>query len=219
MFVYGVLWPLPLFRVAGGPWSLWGVCFDNAQRISIQSLLVLLDWLTDTAMLISELTRFDSFYIFSTELLVFLLCRQTDKEFRLPWPSFFVRVEIYYRYRLSINRKYRLPESWIFHSEVVRVAASSLRGHEFESRTIHFPYQGLFFFISLSFFLSQFRIKHCGNLYWKYDNTGFAMEKKPSFFYFFKIANTSHKGAIRHIAWLHLSICKLSIQDTMLLSR
>ena len=41
-------------------------------------------FLTDTAMLISELTRFDSFYIFSTELLVLLLCMQTDKEFRLP---------------------------------------------------------------------------------------------------------------------------------------
>ena len=47
-------------------------------------------------------------HFFPTELLVFLVCRQTDKEFRLPWPSF-VRVEIYYRYRLSINRKYRLP--------------------------------------------------------------------------------------------------------------
>ena len=65
--------------------------------------------LMDTAMLISELTRFDSFYIFSTELLVFILCRQADKVFRLPWPSF-VRVEIYYKYRLSINRKYRLPD-------------------------------------------------------------------------------------------------------------
>ena len=74
----------------------------------------------------------------------------------------------------------------------------------------------VFFFIILSFFFS---VKHCGNLYWKYNNTGFAMEKKPSFFIFFKIANTPHKGTIRHIAWLHLSICKLSIQDTMLLSR
>ena len=124
---------------------------------------------------------------FSTELLVFLLCRQTDKEFRLPWPSF-VRVEIYYRYRLSINRKYRLPESWIFHSEVVRASASRLRGHEFESRTIHFVYQGLFFFISLSFFFFlNFEVKHCGNLYWKYDNTGLAMKKKPSFFIFSKL--------------------------------
>ena len=106
--------------------------------------------LTDTAMLISELTRFDCFYIFSTELLVFIVCRQTDKVFRMPWPSF-VRVEIYYKYRLSINRKYRLPESWIFHSEVVRALAFRPRGHEFESRTIpFFPYQGLFF-ISLFF--------------------------------------------------------------------
>ena len=134
-------------------------------------------------MLISELTRFDSFYIFSTELLMFSLCRQTDKEFRLPWPSF-VRVEIYYRYRLSINRKYRLPESWIFHSEVVRASASRRRGHEFESRTKHFPYQGFFYNLVFLFFFLNFEVKHCGNLYWKYDNTGFAMEKKPSFLFF-----------------------------------
>ena len=89
-------------------------------------------------------------HFFPTEFLVFLLCRQTDKEFRLPWPSF-ARVEIYYRYRLSINRKYILPKSWIYHSEVVRASASRFKGHEFESRTIHFNYQG-FFFISLSFF-------------------------------------------------------------------
>ena len=141
-------------------------------------------YLTDTAMLISELTRFDSFYIFSTKLLVFLLCRQTDKEFRLPWPSF-VRAEIYYRYRLSINRKYRLPESWFFHSEVVRASASRPRGHEFESRFIHFPHHGLFFLFPCLFFLN-FEVKHCGNLYWKYDNTGFAIEKKPSFLLFFQ---------------------------------
>ena len=143
--------------------------------------------LTDTAMLISELTRFDSFYIFSTELLVFLLCRQTDKEFRLPWPSF-VRVEIYYRYWMSINRKYWLPDLWILHSEVVRASASRPMGHEFESRTIHFPYHGFFLFPCLSFFFSISKYnKHCGNLYWKYDNTGFAMEKKPSFFIFSKL--------------------------------
>ena len=33
-----------------------------------------------------------------------------------------------------------------------------------------------------------------------YDNTGFAMEKKQNFF--FKMANTPHKGKTRHIAWL-----------------
>ena len=109
--------------------------------------------LTDTAMLISELTRFDSFYIFSTELLVFLECWPTDKEFRLSWHSF-VRVEN----RLSINKKCKLFESWIFHSEVVRASAWRSRGREFESRTIHFLYQSFYFFISLSFpfYLSQF---------------------------------------------------------------
>ena len=123
---------------------------------------------------------------FSTELLVFLLCRQTEKEFRLPWPSF-VRVEIYYKYRLSINRKYRLPESWIFHSEVVRALASRPRGHEFKSRTIPFSLSRIIFlFPCFSFFFLNFEVEQCGNLYWKYDNTGFAMEKKPSFFLFFQ---------------------------------
>ena len=103
-------------------------------------------------------------HFFSTELLVFLICRQTDKEFRLPWPSF-VRVEIYYRYRLSINRKYRLHEPWIFHSEVVRTSASRPRGHEIESRTIHFPYQRLFFYFLVFLFFLNFEVKHCGNLY------------------------------------------------------
>ena len=151
------------------------VCYVGFFTLRIIGLYIVL--LTDTAMLISEITRFDSFYIFSTELLVFLLCRQTDKEFRLPWPSF-VSVEIYYKYRFSINRKYRLPKSWIFHSEVVRALTSRPRGHEFESRTIpFFPYQWFFFsFPCFSFFLN-FEVKQCGNLYWKYDNTGFAMEK------------------------------------------
>ena len=47
-----------------------------------------------------------------------------------------------------------------------------------------------------------------------YDNTVFAMEEKPSFFFnmFFKIANTPHKGTIRHIAWLHLSSFLFKIQ-------
>ena len=45
-----------------------------------------------------------------------------------------------------------------------------------------------FFFIILSFFFFlNFEVKHCGNLFWKYDNTGFAMEKKPSFFNFSKL--------------------------------
>ena len=138
--------------------------------------------LTDTAMLISELTRFDSFYIFSTELLVFLLCRQTDKEFRLPWPSF-VRVEIYYRYRLSINRKYILYDSWISHSEVVRASASQLRGHEFESQTIHFPYQGFFLFPCLSFF-SQFRSKTLWEFILKVRQSDLHWKRSQAFLFF-----------------------------------
>ena len=30
----------------------------------------------------------------------------------------------------------------------------------------------------------NFEVKQYANIYWKYDNTGFAMEKKPNFFIF-----------------------------------
>ena len=170
-------------------------------------------------MLISELTRFDSFYIFfSTELLVLLLCRQTDKEFRLPWPSF-VRVEIYYRYRLSINRKYRLPNressiaKWLERQPLNPGVMSSNPG-------LYIFLIKDFFLISLSFFFSQFRSKTLWEFILKVRQYRICNGKEAKlFFIFFKIANTPHKGTIRHIAWLHLSICKLSIQDTMLLSR
>ena len=123
---------------------------------------------------------------FSTELLVFLLCRQTDKEFRLPWPSF-VRVEIYYKYRLSIIENIDFPnressiaewlERWPLDPGVM---SSSLGLYLFSLSRI--------FFISLFFlFFLNFEVKQCGSLYWKYDNTGFAMEKKPSFFIFSKL--------------------------------
>ena len=38
------------------------------------------------------------------------------------------------------------------------------------------------------------------------------MEKKSSFFLFFKIAYITHKGTIRHIAWLHVSSFLFKIQ-------
>ena len=167
--------------------------------------------LTDTAMLISELTRFDSFYIFSTELLVFLLCRQTDKEFRLIWPSF-VRVEIYHKYQLSINRKYRLPESWIFHSEVVRALAldpgvmSSSPG-----LYLFFLINDCFYFPVFPFF-SQFRSKTVGIYIASTTIPDLQWKRSQVFFYFFKVANTPRNGTIRHIAWLHLSSFLFKIQ-------
>ena len=124
-------------------------------------------------------------HFFSMELLVFLLCRQTDKEFRLPWPSF-VRVEIYYRYRLSINRNYRLPESWISHSEVVRASASRPRGHEFESRTIHFPYQGYFFYFLVFLSFSQFRSKTLWEFILKVRRYRICNGKEAKLFLFFQ---------------------------------
>ena len=135
-------------------------------------------------MLISELTRVDSFYIFSTELLVFLVCRQTDKEFRLPWPSF-VRVEIYYRYRLSIDRKYRLPESWIFHSEVVRARPLDSGVMSSSPGLYIFLINDFFLFPCLSFF-SQFRSKTLWECILKVRQYRICNGKEDKLFYFFQ---------------------------------
>ena len=153
-------------------WASQGNLPFFARRPVVEARTTNCKWaLTDTAVLISELTRSVSFYIFfSTELLMFLECWQTGKEFRLSWHSF-VRVEN----RLSINKKCRPSESWIFHSGVVRASAWRSRGREFESQTIRFLYQSFyFFFISFSFpfYLSRFWVKQCANIYRKYDNTG-----------------------------------------------
>ena len=70
---------------------------------------------------------------------------------------------------------------------MVSALACRSRGREFESHVNHFPQnQIIIFFISLSFLFIflNFEVKQCANIYWKYDNTGFAMEKKPNFFIF-----------------------------------
>ena len=51
-------------------------------------------------------------------------------------------------------------------------------------------------------------------MYWKYDNTGFAMEKKPNFFIF-----QNGKYPTQGQNKTHCVVIKLSIQGTMLLSR
>ena len=51
-------------------------------------------------------------------------------------------------------------------------------------------------------------------MYWKYDNTGFAMEKKPNFFIF-----QNGKYPTQGQNKTHCVVIKLSIQGTILLSR
>ena len=69
-----------------------------------------------------------------------------------------------------------------------------------------------YFFISLSFFsFSQFRRKTLWEFILKVRQYRICNGKEAKLFYFFKIANTPHKGTVRHIAWLHLSICKASL--------
>ena len=74
----------------------------------------------------------------------------------------------------------------------------------------------LLFFISLSllFIFLNFDVKQCANIYWKYDNTGFAMGKKPNFFIF-----QNGKYPTQGQNKTHCVVIKLSIQGTMLLSR
>ena len=62
------------------------------------------------------------------------------------------------------------------------------------------------FDFSLSFllFFINFEVKQCANIYWKYDNKDLQWKRSQAFL-FLKIANTPHKGTIRHIAWLHAS--------------
>ena len=57
--------------------------FDHPSSRAVEFNPCICAALTETAMLISELTRFDSFYIFFHRTPRVLVCRQTDKEFRL----------------------------------------------------------------------------------------------------------------------------------------
>ena len=126
-----------------------------------------------------------------------LQCWQTGKEFRLHWHSF-VRFQILYKYRLSINWR---PNCKAF-------VAQCLAHSPLESGIV--SSSPAIFFISLSFLFIflNFEVKQCANIFWKYDNAGFAMEKKPNFF-IFKMANTSHKGKTRHIALLSSFLFKV----------
>ena len=120
------------------------------------------------------------------ELLVCLLCWQTGKEFRLHWHSF-VRVQIYYEYWLSINRTNTRSNNksflaqWLAHwppdSGIVR---SSPAINIFRRIKLLL----FFYFLVFPFYFSQFWSKQCANIYWKNDNAGFAMDKKPNFFNF-----------------------------------
>ena len=105
----------------------------------------------------------------------------------------------------------------IFRSAGVSALACRIRGREFESHVNHFPQnQIIIFFISLSFLFIflNFEVKQCANMYLKYDNTGFAMEKKPNVFIF-----QNGKYPTQGQNKTHCVVIKLSIQGTMLLSR
>ena len=131
-----------------------------------------------------------------------LQCWQKGKEFRLHWHSF-VRVQIYYKYWLSINRT-NTRSILNLRSAVVSALASRIRGREFETHENHFPQNQIiiFYFLVFPFYFSQFWSKTvCENIlkvrqYWICNG------KEARLFLFFKMANTPHKGKTRHIEWL-----------------
>ena len=98
---------------------------------------------------------------------------------------------------------------------MVTALASRIRDRVFKSRDKHFPQnQIIIFFLVFPFYFSQFWSKQCANIYWKYDNTGFAMEKKLNCFIFQNgLYPTSGQNKT------HCVVIKLSIQGTMLLTR
>ena len=110
--------------------------------------------------------------------------------FRLPWHSF-VRVQIYYKYRLSINRKNKSPIC-IFHSAVVSALASRAKGRGIESRNVHFPQSQVKLFIFSSsfgylFYFSQFWSKTMCEYIFKVRQYRICNGKEAKLFYFSKL--------------------------------
>ena len=149
-----------------------------------------------------------------SELIVCLYCWQTWKEFRLPWHSF-VRVQFYFKYYLSINRK---EIYYLFGNRPWRSGESTgLWNQGSWVRIPHYTFSfesNYLFFPCLTFLLFSISPegKQCANIYWKYDNKEFAMEKRPSFFIFQNANTPAHKGTIKRIAWLHVSSFLFKIQ-------
>ena len=123
-----------------------------------------------------------------------------------------------FKYRLSINRTNTVSSfnsliaHWLAHwpldSGVVRSDPANNIFLIIKLLYYHFFISLFFLFIFLNF-----EVKQCANIYWKYDNTGFAMEKKPNFF--FSIWLVPHIRAKQD----RCVVIKHSIQGTMLLSR
>ena len=63
-----------------------------------------------------------------------------------------------------------------------------------------FSIKDFFLFPCLSFFFSQFRSKTLWEFILKVRQYRICNGKEAKLFYFFKIANTPHKGTIQHIA-------------------
>ena len=118
-------------------------------------------------------------------------------QFRLPWHSF-VRVQIYYKYWLSINRKNSITELKIFHGAVLIAPAFRSRGREFEFRTLYFPPdQIIFFSLSFLFIFLNFEVKQYVRIYIEsttktitlavFDITAFSTESQVLYSFIIKV--------------------------------
>ena len=94
----------------------------------------------------------------------------------------------------------------------MRAPDSGIRGREFEFRTLHIPSnQIIHFFLSFLLIFLNFEGKQCANIYWSTTIKNLLLKRSQAFL-FVKIANTPHKGTIRHIALLHVSSSLSKIQ-------
>ena len=129
------------------------------------------------------------------ELLVYLQSWQTGKEFRLHWHSF-VRVQINYKYWLSINRTNIRSDFKSFIAQWLALwpLESGIVSSSPATNIFRRIKQFIFIYLSFFFIFLNFEVKQCADINWKYANTGFSMEKKPNFFLLFKIAHTPYRA-------------------------
>ena len=107
----------------------------------------------------------------------------------LPVFKFIINIGcLYIEKILSLNWKSSVAQWWEHQPPESGVMSSKPEAYIF-------LWINLFIFsFSFLFIFLNFEAKQSANIYWKYDDKGFAIEKRPRAFLFFKIANTQHKG-------------------------
>ena len=121
-------------------------------------------------------------------------------------------VSVDHTYHLSINRKNSLADLKVFHSTVIRAPDFGTRGPDVDSRTLHFPKKKTDLFLVLAFYFPQFWSTTVLEYILKEQQHRNCNEKRSEVVFFFKMANTPHKGKIRHSAWLSKFLFHILVQ-------